>query len=180
MLARSARLPYFNGMKRIAVYPGSFDPLTNGHVDMLQAAFRLFDHVIVAIGLHPSKAPLFSTDERSAMILEVASPLAAKAGVILEVRTFSNLVTQFAADVGAVALIRGLRDGTDLDYEMQMSGMNSVIAPGIQTVFLPASPMDRHVTATLVRQVASMGGDVSPFVAKSVAKALKQKLKKKL
>ncbi len=178
MLARCAELSYFMTMKRIAIYPGSFDPLTNGHVDMLQAAFRLFDHVVVAIGLHPSKAPLFSADERRALILEVVSPLAAKAGVTLEVRTFDNLVTQFAADVGAVALIRGLRDGTDLDYEMQMSGMNSVIAPKIQTVFLPASPMDRHVTATLVRQVASMGGDVTPFVAKTVAKALKQKLKK--
>ncbi|MGL4637734.1 MAG: pantetheine-phosphate adenylyltransferase [Beijerinckiaceae bacterium] len=165
-------------MKRIGLYPGSFDPLTNGHVDMLQAAFRLFDHVVVAIGIHPAKAPLFSADERKAMIMEVATPLAAKAGVTMEVRTFDNLVTQFAADVGATALIRGLRDGTDLDYEMQMSGMNSVIAPNIQTVFLPASPIDRHVTATLVRQVAAMGGDVSPFVAKSVAKALKQKFKK--
>jgi pantetheine-phosphate adenylyltransferase len=166
-------------MKRIGLYPGSFDPLTNGHLDMLKASFGLFDHLVVAIGIHPSKAPLFSADERLAMIEAVAGPLAVKAGVTLEVRTFDTLVTQFAKNVGATVLVRGLRDGTDLDYEMQLSGMNGSIAPWLQTVFLPASPVDRHITATLVRQVAAMGGDVKPFVPKQVALALAQKFKKK-
>jgi pantetheine-phosphate adenylyltransferase len=165
-------------MKRVGLYAGSFDPLTNGHLDMLQASFGLFDHVIVAIGIHPSKAPLFSADERKAMILEVAGPLAKTRGATLEVRTFDNLVVHFAREVGAHTLIRGLRDGADLDYEMQLSGMNAAIAPDLQTVFFPASPADRHITATLVRQIAAMGGDVTPFVPKMVAKALAKKFRK--
>jgi pantetheine-phosphate adenylyltransferase len=166
-------------MTRIGLYPGSFDPLTNGHLDMLKAAFGLFDHVIVAIGVHPSKAPLFSADERRGLIEAVAGPLATQAGVRLEVITFHTLVTQLARKTGATALIRGLRDGTDLDYEMQLSGMNGSLAPWLQTVFFPASPADRHITATLVRQVAAMGGDVKAFVPKPVAQALAMKFKKK-
>jgi pantetheine-phosphate adenylyltransferase len=163
---------------RIGLYAGSFDPLTNGHMDMLRAAFRLFDRVVIAIGVHPAKTPLFSADERSAMIAAAAAPIASAAGAAFEVRTFSNLVTVFAKEMGAAALIRGLRDGTDLDYEMQMSGMNGVIAPGLQTVFFPASPEDRHITATLVRQVASLGGDVSSFVPEAVNAALVAKFKR--
>jgi pantetheine-phosphate adenylyltransferase len=165
-------------MKRVGLYPGSFDPLTNGHMDMLRAAFRLFDHVVVAIGVHPAKAPMFTAEQRSAMIMVAAAPLAKVAGATFEVRTFSNLVTAFAKEVGASALIRGLRDGTDLDYEMQMSGMNGVLAPDVQTVFFPASPADRHITATLVRQIAGMGGDVAAFVPRNVNKALTAKFKK--
>jgi len=157
---------------RIGLYPGSFDPLTNGHVDMLRAAFRLCDRLVVAIGVHPSKAPLFPAEERLAMILETGGPLARAAGVGLEARTFEGLATAFAAEIGASILIRGLRDGTDLDYEMQMAGMNAAIAPGLQTVFLPASPADRHITATLVRQIAQMRGDVRPFVPAPVAARL--------
>jgi pantetheine-phosphate adenylyltransferase len=164
-------------MTRVGLYAGSFDPLTNGHIDMLRASFALFDHVIVAIGVHPSKTPMFNAEERAELIREAAGPLAEAAGCRLDVRTFSNLVTHFAAEVGATALIRGLRDGTDLDYEMQMSGMNAAMAPGLQTVFFPASPQDRHITATLVRQVAAMGGDVSAFVPRSVRKALAAKFK---
>jgi pantetheine-phosphate adenylyltransferase len=159
-------------MARVAIYPGSFDPLTNGHVDMLRGALRIADRIIVAIGVHPSKAPLFSADERAVMIREVGEPLAAAAGAVIDVVTFDTLVIDFARERGATLLIRGLRDGTDLDYEMQMSGMNGVMAPWLQTVFLPASPEDRHITATLVRQVAAMGGDVSPFVPAAVAHRL--------
>jgi pantetheine-phosphate adenylyltransferase len=158
---------------RIGLYPGSFDPLTNGHVDMLAASFRLVDRLVVAIGVHPAKAPLFTTEERMAMIHAVGGPLAAQAGVALEVQTFGNLVSAFAAEVGATLLIRGLRDGTDLDYEMQMAGMNASLAPGLQTVFLPASPADRHITATLVRQIAQMRGEVDHFVPAYVAERLK-------
>jgi pantetheine-phosphate adenylyltransferase len=159
-------------MARTALYPGSFDPLTNGHVDMLRGAFALCDRLVVAIGINPAKQPMFSEAERIAMIRETGEPLAAAAGVHLEVRTFGTLVIDFAREVGASILVRGLRDGTDLDYEMQMAGMNKALAPGLQTVFLPASPEDRHITATLVRQVATMGGDVSPFVPKAVMERL--------
>jgi pantetheine-phosphate adenylyltransferase len=158
------------------LYPGTFDPLTNGHVDMLKASFHLVDKLVVAIGLHPEKAPLFSAEERLAMIEEVARPLAKKAGVELSTRTFGSLVIEFAKECGAQLLIRGLRDGTDLDYEMQMAGMNIVLAPDVQTVFLPASPTERPITATLVRQVAMMGGDVSAFVPPAVVAHIRKRL----
>ncbi len=166
-------------MTRVGLYAGSFDPLTNGHIDMLKAAFGLFDRVIVAIGVHPSKAPLFTADERKAMIVDAVGPLATAAKSSLEVRTFDNLVVHFAREVGAHALIRGLRDGTDLDYEMQLSGMNHTMAPDLQTIFFPAAPADRHITATLVRQIAAMGGDVRPFVPPAVAEALAAKARRR-
>ena len=164
---------------RIALYPGSFDPLTNGHVDMIRGSLSLCDRLIVAIGVNPSKQPMFTDAERLEMIKAVGGPLAKKAGVRLEVATFSGLVVDFARKNGATILVRGLRDGTDLDYEMQMAGMNGVILPSLQTVFLPASPGDRFITATLVRQVARMGGAYSAFVPPVVAKKLKARLAKK-
>lgn len=159
-------------MVRTALYPGSFDPLTNGHVDMLRAAFALCDRLVVAIGVHSSKAPMLSVDDRLELIEEVGGPMAEAAGVQFQASTFDNLAVDFAREVGATILIRGLRDGTDLDYEMQMAGMNGTMAPWLQTVFLPASPDARHITATLVRQIASMGGDIDPFVPAPVLRLL--------
>jgi pantetheine-phosphate adenylyltransferase len=157
---------------RIGLYPGSFDPLTNGHLGMLAASVRLVDKLVVGIGVHPGKQPMFSAEERAAMIEEAAGPLAAAAGARLEVRAFSGLVTALAREAGATLLVRGLRGGADLDYEMPMAGMNAALAPEVQTVFLPAAPAHRHITATLVRQIASMGGDVSAFVPPAVARRL--------
>lgn len=159
---------------RIALYPGSFDPLTLGHLDVLTQATRLFDTVVVAIGVHPGKAPLFSFEERAALIREVLLGVGGGAGAV-EVVSFDGLVIEAAAHHGAVALVRGVRDGSDLDYEMQMAGMNGRLAPDIVTLFLPASPEFRPITATLVRQIAAMGGDVAPFVPAVVARALKAK-----
>lgn len=164
-------------MPRTAIYPGSFDPLTNGHVDLLRASFSLCDRLVVAVGVHPSKTPLMAAEDRLELIVEVAGPLGAAAGVPVEARTFDGLVVGFAREIGATLLIRGLRDGTDLDYEMQMAGMNSTMAPWLQTVFLPASPDARHITATLVRQIAAFGGDIEPFVPPAVAIRLKEVLK---
>lgn len=164
-------------MSRIALYPGSFDPVTNGHLDLLRHALGLADKVVVAIGSHPGKQPLFTFEERVAMIAEVAEgafgPLDAAR---IQVISFANLVVDAARAHGATFLIRGLRDGTDLDYEMQMSGMNATLAPDVQTVFLPASPDVRHITATLVRQIAKMGGDISPFVPGNVAARIAEKI----
>jgi pantetheine-phosphate adenylyltransferase len=157
---------------RIGLYPGSFDPLTNGHLGMLTASVRLVDKLVVGIGVHPGKQPMFSAEERAVMIEEAAGGLAAAAGASLEVGVFSGLVTAFAREIGATLLVRGLRGGADLDYEMPMAGMNAALAPEVQTVFLPAAPADRHITATLVRQIASMGGDVSAFVPPAVARRL--------
>ena len=164
-------------MPRIAYYPGSFDPVTNGHLDVVRQAVMLCDRLIVAIGINPGKKPLFSEEERLAMITEVFSPLAAKAGCTLEAVTYNNLTVAEAQKRGATIMIRGLRDGTDLDYEMQIAGMNEAMAPGVRTVFLPASVAVRPITATLVRQIASMGGNVSAFVPQSVAAGLKAKFR---
>lgn len=164
-------------MKRIALYPGSFDPVTNGHVDILRQALLLADRVVVAIGIHPGKSPMFSFEDRSEMIRELARiNLVPGASERIDVVSFDGLVVDVAREHGAGLLLRGLRDGTDLDYEMQMAGMNATMASDIQTVFLPASAGVRHITATLVRQIAKMGGNVSPFVPAHVAQALKQNL----
>jgi pantetheine-phosphate adenylyltransferase len=149
---------------RTALYTGTFDPVTNGHLDVVRQVCALVDRLVVAIGVHSSKAPLFSAEERADMLREVCGPLAARAGTALEVATFSDLAVEAARRHGASLMVRGVRDGTDFDYEMQMAGMNGVMAPEIRTVFVPASPPVRPITATLVRQIATMGGDVSAFV----------------
>ena len=153
---------------RTAIYAGSFDPPTNGHLDVVRSACRIADRLVLAVGIHPGKAPVFSPAERLDMLREVCGPVAAEEGTVLDVITFDALVVTAAQQAGAGLLIRGLRDGTDLDYEMQMAGMNGTLAPEIQTVFLPASPRVRPITAPLVRQIASMGGDVSAFVPPAV------------
>jgi pantetheine-phosphate adenylyltransferase len=165
-------------MPRTAYYPGSFDPVTNGHLDVVRQAVGLCDRLIVAIGINAGKKPLFSVEERFAMIKDVFGPIGARAGCAIEAATYDNLTVTAAQKAGATIMIRGLRDGTDLDYEMQISGMNQTMAPDVQTVFLPASPSVRPITATLVRQIAAMGGNVAPFVPASVAAGLKAKFAK--
>jgi len=162
-------------MLRTALYAGSFDPVTNGHLDVVRQAVRLAERLVLAVGVQAGKAPLFSAEERLAMLTETCGPVAKAAGCELRTISFADLAVAAARREGARLLIRGLRDGTDLDYEMQMSGMNEVMAPEVQTVFLPASPMVRPITATLVRQIASMGGDVAAFVPAPVAARLKAK-----
>ena len=162
-------------MPRTALYAGSFDPVTNGHLDVVRQAVRLADRLVLAIGVHPGKAPLFPFEERLAMLTETCGPIAKAAGAELACVTFDDLVVSLAKREGAILLIRGLRDATDFDYEMQMAGMNGAMAPGVQTVFLPASPAVRPIAATLVRQIAGMGGDITPFVPASIAARLKTK-----
>jgi pantetheine-phosphate adenylyltransferase len=159
-------------MTRTALYTGSFDPLTNGHLDVIAKGLQVFDKVIIAIGIHPGKTPMFSADARAAMVREVVAPVADMARARFDVVTFDGLAVEAARAHKACAMLRGLRDGTDLDYEMQMAGMNSAMASEIETVFLPASPSSRMITATLVRQIAKMGGDIRPFVPAQVAEAL--------
>ena len=162
-------------MPRIALYTGTFDPVTNGHLDVVRRAARIADKVVVAAGIHSSKMPIFSVEERLEMLWEVCGPVVADAGAELEVATFKDLAIDAARRHGATIIVRGLRDGTDLDYEMQMGAMNETMAPDIHTVFVPASPAVRPITATLVRQVAAMGGDVSAFVPPGVARRIKAK-----
>lgn len=162
-------------MAKTAFYAGSFDPVTNGHLDVVRQAARLCDRLVLAVGIHPGKTPLFSFEERLAMLSETCAGVAKAAGAQLTCVTFDDLVITAAQREGASILVRGLRDGTDFDYEMQMAGMNGTMAPAIQTVFLPASPAVRTITATLVRQIARMGGDVSAFVPAPVVARLKAK-----
>lgn len=164
-------------MPRIALYAGSFDPVTNGHLDIVRQAARLADRLVLAIGVHPGKTPIFTAQERMDMLEECCRPVAREAGCELGILTFDDLVVRAAQRESAALLIRGLRDGSDFDYEMQMAGMNGAMAPQVQTVFLPASPAVRPITATLVRQIAKMGGDVSHFVPAPVAARLKVKFK---
>jgi pantetheine-phosphate adenylyltransferase len=161
----------------IAFYPGSFDPMTNGHLDVLIQSLNVASEVIVAIGIHPGKAPMFSFDERAELIRKSLAEALPDAAQRLRVVSFANLVVDAAREHGAQLLVRGLRDGTDLDYEMQMAGMNRQMAPDIQTVFLPAGTASRPITATLVRQIAAMGGNVEAFVPRAVLQALNSKLK---
>ena len=164
-------------MTRTAIYPGSFDPVTNGHLDVIARATRLCDRLVVAVGVHHGKAPVFSSAERIAMLERETGEFAAS-GCRIEFATFDGLVVDAAKQHGATTIIRGLRDATDFDYEMQMAGMNGAMAPSIDTIFLPASSEVRHITATLVRQIAVMGGNVDAFVPGPVAKALVAKTRR--
>ena len=165
-------------IERTALYAGSFDPLTNGHLDVLKASLAVADTVYAAIGIHPGKTPLFSFEERVKLIEVATKAEFSRDSARIKVVAFNGLVIDAARKHGASIIIRGLRDGTDLDYEMQMAGMNETMAPELQTVFLPASPSVRTITATLVRQIASMGGDIRPFVPAAVAGALTAKFAK--
>ncbi len=160
---------------RVGLYPGSFDPVTYGHVDIVRRAAHLVDKLVIAVGTHHDKHPLFTAEERVKLSKEVLTPVAKEIGLKLVVTTYGNLTVDAAKDEGATVVIRGLRDAGDFDYEMQMAGMNQALAPEIETVFLASSPEARHIAASLVRQIAAMGGDVSSFVPKAVAAALTKK-----
>jgi pantetheine-phosphate adenylyltransferase len=166
-------------MKRIGFTSGSFDPVTNGHLDVIARAARMVDVLVVGIGVHPGKTPMFPPDEKIEMLKQETAAIARRTGCKIDIVTFANLTIEAAEAAGATLIFRGLRDGTDFDYEMHMAGMNGAMAPKIDTVFLPASPNARHITGTLVRQIAQMGGDVSQFVSPAVAKRLKAKAAKR-
>ncbi|MGQ0671331.1 MAG: pantetheine-phosphate adenylyltransferase [Hyphomicrobium sp.] len=151
---------------------GTFDPVTLGHTDVIGRAAALVDRLVIGIGVHPAKKPLFTGEERVTMLSAETRAIAKRTGTKIEIVTFATLVVTAAGEAGARVIFRGLRDGTDFDYEMQMAGMNGAMAPAIETVFIPAGPGIRHITGTLVRQIAGMGGDVSPFVSPAVAKRL--------
>jgi pantetheine-phosphate adenylyltransferase len=153
---------------RIGLYPGSFDPITNGHVDIIKRAFKVVDKLIVGIGISATKTPVFSFEQRQSMIETETASYAKQMGVELEVIAFDELLVDVARKHGANIIIRGLRTAADYEYEAQMTSMNRSMAPEIETIFLPAAPEVSFVSSTLVRQILAMGGDISPFVPKSV------------
>jgi pantetheine-phosphate adenylyltransferase len=165
-------------MARTGFYSGSFDPVTLGHTDVIRRAAGLLDKLVIGVGVNSGKVAMFTIADRIAMLEDEVRPIARDTKTAIEVVTFSGLAVDAAAAHDASVIIRGLRDGTDFDYEMQMAGMNGEMAPDIQTVYVAASPAVRHIAANLVRAVVSMGGDPSPFVSKDVLKRLKAKTAK--
>ncbi len=158
-------------MSRVGVYTGTFDPLTLGHLDIIRRAALLVDRLVVGVPSHSSKAPLFTLDERIAAVRREVAPLGN-----VEVRAFDGLAVGFAADAGARLIVRGLRSGTDLDYESQMAAMNAMMADGIETIFLDAAPALRPIASSLVKEVARGGGAVERFVPASVAAEIRARL----
>lgn len=163
-------------MERIGLYPGTFDPITNGHLDIIRRSLKLVDHLVVGIGVHATKSPLLPLEMRRNLIESEAGPLADAAGGKLSITTFKGLVVDAADDANASVIVRGIRGATDFDYEDQMVGMNSVMNPKVETVFLIASNATRSISSTLIRQIASMGGDIRPFVPARVADEIAARL----
>lgn len=157
--------------EKIAVYPGSFDPWTLGHSEVLERALRLFPRVVVGLGVHPTRQPLFTADERLELLRQVCG---AYPGVT--VGSFDGLVVDFARSVGATVIVRGLRSSTDFDYENNMAAANADLAPDVDTVFLPARVGQQFVSASLVREIARHGRDVSRYTPSVVVDALRRKL----
>jgi pantetheine-phosphate adenylyltransferase len=149
---------------RTGFYAGSFDPITYGHLDIIARACRVVDRLVVGIGIHEGKTTLLSPAARMELVRVVAQPVADHAGLKLEVMTFQGLAVDAAHKAKAHVFVRGLRDASDFDYEVQMSQMNAALAPELETVFLAASPATRMIASSLVKQIARMGGDVSPFL----------------
>ena len=161
-------------MLKIAIYSGTFDPLTNGHLHIIKTAAELFDKIIVAIGVNPSKTPLLSLKDRQDVLEKVCKRISSQK---IDIISFEGLVVDIALSYDAKFIIRGLRDDGDFNYEMQMAGMNSTLAPEIQTVFIPSASNIRHINSTLIRQIAKLGGDVSSFVPKETDELLQYELK---
>jgi pantetheine-phosphate adenylyltransferase len=156
---------------RIGVYPGTFDPVTNGHLDIIQRATRLVDHLIVGVARNAGKGPLFSTDERVEMVRDDIATLNTN-GTSIEVRAFDTLLMHFAVEVGATVIIRGLRAVSDFEYEFQMAGMNARLNPKIETAFLMASDRHQFISSRFVKEIGKLGGDITHFVSKNVAERL--------
>lgn len=161
-------------MARVGFYPGSFDPVTYGHLDVIARAARLVDHLVLGVGVHHGKKGLLPAEQRLELLEAVARPVADHAGLRLSLVTFDGLAVAAARQSGANMIIRGLRDATDFDYEVQMGQMNAAMEPAIETVFLAASAATRMIGSSLVKQIAAMGGDVAPFVPEEVATALRK------
>ena len=149
---------------RIGLYPGTFDPVTNGHIDVIGRAARLMDKLVVGVAINTGKGPMFSMEERVDLVLAETRGIAAHSDVVIDVVPFDTLLIDFARQLGACMIVRGLRAVSDFDYEFQMAGMNYRMAPDIETVFLMASERHQFIASRLVKEVAILGGDIASFV----------------
>jgi pantetheine-phosphate adenylyltransferase len=163
---------------RIALYPGTFDPPTLGHLDIVRRAVKLVDHLVIGVATNASKMPMFTLEERVEIMRGEVVGLAGPGKATVEVRSFEGLLMEFAGEVGAQMTIRGLRAVSDFEYEFQMVGMNAAMKSDVETVFLMADPQHQAIASRLVKEIAALGGDVSPFVSAHVAALLKQRAKK--
>jgi pantetheine-phosphate adenylyltransferase len=153
-----------HGRQRIGVYPGTFDPVTNGHIDVITRAARLLDRLVIGVAINTGKTPLFPLEERVELVQAEVAAIADRNGTLIEVRPFQGLLIDFARETGACMIVRGLRAVSDFDFEFQMAGMNYRMAPDIETVFLMASERHQFIASRLVKEVATLGGDISSFV----------------
>ena len=161
-----------NDYMKIIVYPGTFDPITNGHIDLVERACKLFDRVVLGIASSEKKTPLFSVDERVALASSALSHLPN-----VEIKGFDYLLVNFVRDCGAVAVLRGLRAVSDFEYEFQMANMNRALSPEVESVFLTPCEQHSYISSSLVREIASLKGNIKPFVHESVRQALGEKFK---
>ena len=164
------------GKPRIGLYPGTFDPVTLGHLDIIKRAVKLVDHLVIGVATNATKQPLFTLEERKKMLESEATPLA-KGRATIEVKPFEMLLVKFAESVGAAMIIRGLRAVSDFEYEFQMVAMNQRLNTEIETVFLMADPRHQAIASRLVKEIALLGGDVSAFTTPAITEALIQRCK---
>jgi pantetheine-phosphate adenylyltransferase len=160
-------------MTRIGFYPGSFDPITFGHLDIVARAGRIVDRLVIGVGVHEAKMSLLTAKQRVDLVAQCTRPIAEHAGLKIDVVTFSGLTVEAAQKAKAQVIVRGLRDASDFDYEVQMAQMNGALSPELETIFLAASPATRMIASSLVKQIARMGGDISLFLPKEAEKVLR-------
>jgi pantetheine-phosphate adenylyltransferase len=165
--------------KRTGLYPGTFDPITNGHLDIIERAAKLVDHLVIGVAINEAKGPLFTLEERVEMVRHETARIAKKAGVTISVEPFNVLLMHFAEKVGAQVIIRGLRAVSDFEYEFQMVGMNMQLNRDIETVFLMAGAEHQAIASRLVKEIASLGGDISHFTSPYVMKKVIQRMEQR-
>jgi len=164
--------------QRIALYPGTFDPITNGHIDIISRAAKLVDKLVVGVAMNAGKGPIFSIEERAELVRAETEAISVKTGAVIEVKPFASLLIAFAREVGAGMIVRGLRAVSDFDYEFQMAGMNYRLDPQIETVFLMASEHHQFISSRFVKDIAALGGDITSFVPKLTCERTLAKLNK--
>jgi pantetheine-phosphate adenylyltransferase len=165
--------------KRIGLYPGTFDPVTLGHLDIIKRAIKLVDHLVIGVATNPSKSPMFSLEERVEMVRHETAPMAGDGRATIEVKTFGSLLMQFAEEIGAGVIVRGLRAVSDFEYEFQMVAMNQRLNSEIETVFLMADPRHQAIASRLVKEIGMLGGNVKPFTTPYIAEKLTERCNEK-
>lgn len=161
----------------VGIYPGTFDPVTLGHMDIVQRAAKVVDHLVIAVASNAGKGPLFSPEERVEMLQAEVAAMANKRGITIEVQSFSTLLMHFAEEVGARVILRGLRAVSDFEYEFQMACMNTRLNPDVETIFLTASERQQFISSRFVKEIGLLGGDISTFVSPRVAEKLVGRLR---